>query len=182
MVPVNKNWYRTTSPGLTLVILLILGLSTFNIPAKAQFLAPPQPQNTVEKIQKKDTAIENRQFSKEFQPPRLEILTKELWEGKNVIRIKVISQAPIDDCKINFLKQRIMRTVDCVNDHGNVYKALIDADPPYQIVDVTARDIYGDSSATSFRLNVSTQSVYLHQIWNMLSGLFSSMSDTFVKK
>ena len=182
MATVNKNWCRVTGPSSTLVLFLILGLSTLNIPAKAQFLAPPQPQNSDEKIEKKDTAIENRQFPKEFQPPRLEMLTKGLWEGKNVIRIKVISQAPIDDCKINFLKQRNIRTVDCVNDHGNIYKALVDAEPPYQILDVTARDIYGDGSAINFRLNVSTQSVYQHQIWNLLSGFFSSMSDTFVKR
>ena len=95
-----------------------LGLSTFNISAKGQFLAPPTPQNSDENIEKKDQTIENRQFPKEFKPPRIEMLTKELWEGKNVLRVKVISQAPIDDCKINFLKQRNIRTVVCVNDHG----------------------------------------------------------------
>ncbi len=182
MPTVNNNWCGLTGPRLTLILLLILGLSTLNISAKAQFLAPPQPQNSDEKIEKKDQAIENRQFPKEFQPPRLEILSKELWEGKNVIRLKVISQAPIDDCKINFLKQRNTRTVDCVNDHGNIYKGLVDADPPYQILNVTARDIYGYSSGISLRLNVSAQSVYQHHIWNLVSGFFSSIDDIFVKK
>ena len=59
---------------------------------------------------------------------------------------------------------------------------LVDAEPPYQILDVTARDIYGDSSAISFRPDVSAQSVYKHQIWNLLSGLFSHINDIFVKK
>ena len=77
----------------TLILLLILGLSTLNISAKSQFLAPPQPQNSDEKLEKKDQGVENRQFPKQYQPPRLELLSKELWEGKNVIRLKVVSQA-----------------------------------------------------------------------------------------
>jgi hypothetical protein len=182
MAIVNNNWCRITGPSLTLVLLLILGLSTFSISAKAQFLAPPTPQNSDENIEKMVQAAENKQFPKEFQPPRIEMLTKELWEGKNVIRIKVISQAPIDDCKINFLKQRNIRTVDCVNEHGNTYKGLVDAEPPTQILDVTARDLYGDSSAVSFKLDVSAQSFYQHKIWNLLTGLFTPISNTFVKK
>src|SRR5215831_17556134 len=111
MTTENKNCCRITGTSPILVLLLlIVGLSTFSIAAKAQFLPPPSPQsqNADEKIVKKDNAIENKQFPKEFQPPRLEMLTKDLWEGKNVIRVKIMSQAPIDDCKINFLKQQIM--------------------------------------------------------------------------
>ena len=51
------------------------------------------------------------QFPKVFQPPIIEVMTDPLTEGKNVFRINITSEAPIEDCKITFKKDEIKRIV-----------------------------------------------------------------------
>jgi hypothetical protein len=61
-------------------------------------------------------------------------------------RLNIASEACINNCKVVYVRDGAKKVVDCVNDHNTVYKALIDADPPSQTVEIYARDIYGDST------------------------------------
>jgi hypothetical protein len=137
--------------------------------------APPRP--TLDKeIEDKENVIEKRQFPTAFQPPTVKVITELLKEGKNVIRINASSDAAINYCKITFSKEATKRTVDCVEDKGSIYKALIDAKPPYQTVEIQVRDIYGDSTTSIEKLNVASQQPILNQIWNLLVQLFSTVN------
>lgn len=105
------------------------------------------------------------------EPPNVELLTKQLIQGKNVIKVNITSQSGIKDCKISYNKQGKIKTVDCVNDHDTVYKALIDAYPPFQTLQIYTCDINGDTTYSVGRLSVVPQSSILDLIWNSLSHL-----------
>ena len=177
----KANFYKRVQTSLFLMLILILGHLTFlesNVKVNAQnFLPPPPPPAPDNKIGNEDKVIPNsKQYSSQFQAPTIDVITKELRQGKNVIRISVTSEAQINFCKIKFFKQdATLKTVDCVKDHGSVYKGLVDAKPPYQILEVHARDVYGDSASSVKRLNVFPQLPIQDQIWNLLSGLMASM-------
>jgi hypothetical protein len=152
--------------------LLILG--NF-IEVTAQFISIPPPPSSDTKIANKDKTVKNGQFSSPRQPPDVEVLTKELTQGKNVIKIKITSEAGIDYCKIKYIKEGSMKPGDCVNDHNNIYKALIDANTPLQTIEVYVIDIYGDSTSISKKLNVVPQSSILDLIWNNLLHFLYSL-------
>ncbi|MGC2573629.1 MAG: hypothetical protein WA364_19105 [Candidatus Nitrosopolaris sp.] len=105
------------------------------------------------------------------EPPKVELLTKDLKQGKNVIRVNITSEAGINNCKVVYVRDSAKKVVDCVNDHNTVYKALINADPPSQTVEIYARDIYGDSTDNIEKLNVIPQPPILDLIWNSLSHI-----------
>jgi hypothetical protein len=177
----KANFYKRVQTSLFLMLVLILGHLTVlgsNVKVNAQiFLLPPPPPTPDNKIRNEEKMIPNsKQYSSQFQPPTIDLITKELRQGKNVIRINVISEAQINYCKIKFFKQdATLKTVDCVKDHGSMYKGLVDAKPPYQILEVHARDIYGDSTSSVKSLKVIPALPIQDQIWNLLSGLMASM-------
>jgi hypothetical protein len=147
------------------------------VAVNAQYLLASPPLPTLDKeIKDKENAIQKGQFPTAFQPPTVEVITKALKEGKNVIRINASSEAAINYCKITFSKEATKRTVDCVQDKGSIYKALIDAKHPYQTVEIQVRDIYGDSTTSIEKLNVASQLPIPNQIWNLLAQLFSAVN------
>ena len=155
-----------------LFVLLIL---TNFIEVSAQFISIPPPPPSATKIDNKGKTVESGQFPNARQPPNVEVLTKELTQGKNVIKVKITSEAGIDYCKIKYLKQGSMKTVDCVNDQNNIYKSLIDANIPLQTIEVYVIDIYGDSTTISKKLNVIPQSSILDLVWNNLLHFLYSL-------
>ena len=158
------------------VAILLIYNNSIMVKVKAQLLpGPPLRTSDSQDTRDKENLVQNKQFLTEFQPPEIEFLTKALNEGKNVIKINVSSEAGIEDCKITFTKEQTKKTIDCIQDRGSIYKALIDAKPPSQTVEVHARDIYGDSSFSIEMLNVAIKPSLQSQIWNLLNGLLSSL-------
>jgi hypothetical protein len=157
-----------------ITICLIVNSLTPTIGATAQSLPPPVPNMRVDDS---EVQTEGRQFQfpKSFQPPVIEVMTEELRDGKNVFRMNITSEAPIKYCNITFTKGDIERTEDCVRDIGTVFKVLIDAKQPYQIVHIHARDIYGDSSSIVEKLRVLPQLTINEAIWNSLSSLLGNV-------
>jgi hypothetical protein len=150
--------------------------------ADAQLLPPPSVSTFNEHhVIDKESAVRNdsRQLPPVLEPPSIEVLTKVLHEGKNVIRINVSSEAEIDYCSISFLKESIKKTVDCVEDKGSIYKGLVEANPPYQPIEISARDVYGDSSFRVEIIDVVPREPILNQVWNMINGLFSAVHSPF---
>jgi hypothetical protein len=156
--------------------LLNDSISTVNVSAQLVPLPPAMPNlNSQDDLAENKDAIRTRQLPAGFQPPVIEILTKVLKEGKNVIRVNVSSEAEINYCIISFPRGDEKRIADCVQDKGSVYKGLIDANPPSQIVEVHAKDTYGDSAFGVERINVVPQGSVLNQVWNLVQGLYSTL-------
>lgn len=71
-------------------------------------------------------------------------------------------------CKTTFTKGGLLKTGDCVANGEIVFKALIDAKPPYQTVNVNARDIYRNRSAIVEKLAVLPPPSIIETFWNTL--------------
>jgi hypothetical protein len=169
-IRLSSMWVLTTST------ICILAMSLLFTPSlSAQFLPPPPvPNLNVEDDDKNQIKEKEFQFPKTFQPPVIEFMNEVLRDGKNVFKINITSEAPIENCKIKFIKGEVQKTVDCVKDTGTIYKALVDATQPDQTVYINASDIYGDSSSTFKRLTVLPQLTFTEAIWNSLSSMIDS--------
>lgn len=169
-----------TSLCLCIAIWLLLVFSYTNASVSGQFLPPPPPIPDQNMGGNRPPLVENDfQFPKAFQPPSIGIITKDLSEGKNVFKINLTSEAPIENCKITFTKGDLIKTEDCVADRGTVFKALIDAKPPYQTVNIYARDIYGDSSSTVEKIHVVPTPTLFESIWYSLNQMGNLTNQLF---
>lgn len=178
----NDN-FRKLRPSIRLPSMWVLATTTICVLAisllatpslSAQFLPPPVPNLNIEDDDKDQIREKEFQFPKAFQPPVIEFINEVLRDGKNVFKINITSEAPIENCKIKFTKGEVQKTVDCVKDTGTIYKALVDAIQPYQTVYINASDIYGDSSSTVKKLTVLPQLTFAEVIWNSLSFMIDS--------
>jgi hypothetical protein len=149
-------------------LMAALLISNKFIEASAQLISIPPPPPSDAKIANEGKNVETSHFPSARQPPNVEVLTKDLREGKNVIKVRITSDAGIDYCKIKYTKLSGMKTVDCVNEQNNIYKALIDANAPSQTIEVYVSDIYGDSTNSVKKLNVITQPSIVDLLWNNL--------------
>lgn len=155
-------------------IILLMMISVGVSYTGAQMIPLPVPELRIQDSFKGEIGERELQFPKVFQPPIIEVMTDPLTEGKNVFRINITSEAPIEDCKITFMRDEIKKTEDCVEDTGSVFKALIDAKEPYQTVQVDARDLYGDSSTMVKKLQVVSQPSIADALGSSLNNLLGS--------
>ena len=168
----NLRWLpRFSSLCLFSIVCLLVVFSYTTLNVNGQFFPPPPPPvtNLNSESNGAPTIEKNFQFPKAFMPPSIEIMTTVLNEGKNVFKLNITSQAPIENCKITFTKGELKKTEDCVTDGGTTFKALIDARPPYQTVNVYTRDIYGDSSNAMEKLSVLPSPNFFESIWNSIN-------------
>lgn len=178
----NRNRLEDSKRLTRIVIFccLLLVSSYTNASVSGQFLPPPPPISDQNMGASRPPLVERDfQFPKALQPPSIGIITKDLSEGKNVFWINITSEAPIENCKITFTKGDLKKTEDCVADRGTVFKALIDAKPPYQTVNIYARDIYGDSSSTVERIQVDPAPPLFESIWNSLNQIGNLTNQLF---
>jgi hypothetical protein len=166
-------YHKHLKVNILAIFALLFGLLILSkfIEASAQLIPVPPPPSSDAKIDNKGKNVETSTFPSARQPPNVEVLSKDLREGKNVIKVKITSEAGIAYCKIKYTKISSMKTVDCVNDQNNIYKALIDAYTPSQTIEVYVSDIYGDSTNSVKKLNVIAQPSLLDLVWNNLLHL-----------
>ena len=120
-------------------LLLMIAVSTGGRYASAQsipFLPPPFPENSPEE---EEIIAENDRA-----PPQIEILTTELHEGKNVFKVRIIDESSLRTREVKYVHDGQLRVDGLFRDQNNVYKALIDIQPPSRVVMVTASDANGN--------------------------------------
>ena len=119
-------------------LLLMIAVSTGGRYASAQsvpFLPPPFPENTPEQ----EIIAENDRA-----PPKIEILTTELHEGKNVFKVRIIDESSLRAREVKYVHNGQLRVDGLFRDQNNVYKALIDIQSPSRVVMVIASDANGN--------------------------------------
>jgi hypothetical protein len=130
--------------------------------ADAQILPLPGPfQNG--KIGEKDKAA-----STDYHPPKISLINDGLWEGKNVLRIRIADDSNINSCIISYVKEGVPKSSECVHDHDDVYKALISSSSPNQNLEIYAEDGNGNSSTKFEQLVVLKQTSFFEQIFRNL--------------
>ncbi|MEW5841000.1 MAG: hypothetical protein AB1753_08350 [Thermoproteota archaeon] len=142
---------RASSLFLLLVVLPLLpAIATVSpAPPEAEAQAPPVPPPPPP--QYGGEAEEPGGQAQQVGGISVEILTKELTDGKNVVYAKISHGAPMQTVQMSFAHQGRIKTVDMVHDLNDVYKGLADVRPPSSVIVVRAVDTGGNvGSATAW--------------------------------
>ena len=138
-------------------------------PAQAQFIHSPPPGSDSQPSHPRQVGKYNSI------PPDIEFLTTSLRQGKNVIKVKVLDDAPIDFVQIKEAKNGKVIADRMVANPNNVYKSLIDVESSSKVIVVLAFDINGNYSevAKKFDVPIVIEFDRFHKgfLWGHLSPL-----------
>jgi hypothetical protein len=154
---------------LLLQLIGIFGLLSHIGVAVAQFvpLPPPSPGTT-------NTPEQTNKIANDHQAPVIEILTSYLKAGKNVFKVRITDQSGIQVGDVRYVHNGQIRVVDLVKDLNNVYKALIDIQPPSRVIVVEATDANGNVATTVKEYSIHAAPNLFQQIENFFSGIFGT--------
>jgi hypothetical protein len=125
-------------------------------------LPPPFPENNPDQ-----TKVSENDKS----PPKIEILTSELHEGKNVFQVRITDDSSLLVREVKYVQNGQLKIDGLFRDQNNVYKALIDIQSPSRIVEVTAGDANGNMATTFKEYDIVKSQDTFTQIINMLSQI-----------
>ncbi len=123
-------------------------------------LPPPFPENRPE---------QERVAPNDRAPPLIEILTTELHEGKNVFQVRILDDSSLRTREVKYVHDGQLRVDGLFRDQNNVYKALIDIQPPSRIVMVTAGDANGNIASEHMEYDIDKPKDIFSQIMERLS-------------
>jgi hypothetical protein len=154
------------------LLLLMISVSTMGY-ARAQpmpLVPPPFPEKRPEdeKIAQNDTT-----------PPKIEILTTELHEGKNVFKVRITDDSSLRTREVKYVHDGQLRVDGLFRDQNNVYKALIDIDSPSRIVEVTAGDANGNIVSAVGEYEISKSQDIFRQIIDVVSQVINYFQNLF---
>ncbi len=142
----------------------IFGLSSFisnNMLAIAQLfpLPPPMPDTK--------SGQTTQEGKNDHRPQIIEILTKYLYQGKNVFKVKITDESSFRLREVKYVQNGLIKTAGLVRDQNDVYKALIVAQPPSAVVVVNVDDMYGNRATSAKSFNVLAAPDIFSQLWNL---------------
>jgi hypothetical protein len=158
----------------TLVVCVCLGILVFaTIPqhnygtyqfSEAQLipLPPPAPDIEPERSQNQNTSQENV-------PPVIQFVTTELANGKNVLKVNVTDASDIRLREVSFVDDGEIRTETLVYEGNNIYKALVDVNPPSAVIVINVDDIYGNEASLARSIPVKESPSIISRILDMLT-------------
>jgi hypothetical protein len=146
--------FMTTSLTAKIVVLLVPLSILLHVGQTAAQLGPvplPSPQLPSGKP-------ENNEFQESIDevrsPFKVELINKQLSEGKNVLRIQVPSDHEIINCMINYTTHSTNKITYCVKESNSSYKGLVDAEYPNQTIEVMVSDISNNTVTLLDNLSV----------------------------
>ena len=145
------------------VLLLVAAISTSGY-AGAQTIPipPPFPENSPE---------ETRIAENDKSPPKIQVLTTELHEGKNVFRVRITDDSSLAVREVKYVQNGQLRVDGLYRDQNDVYKALVDIQQPSRIVVVTVGDANGNVASTYREYELIESNDIFAQIMDVLSRI-----------
>ena len=104
-------------------------------------------------------------------PPKIEILTEELNAGKNVLRVRITDDSTLRVRDVRYVQDGQIKSEGLFRDQDDVYKGLIDIQPPSKIVVVTAGDSAGNIASTHREYEISSQRDIFKDIMDILGSI-----------
>jgi hypothetical protein len=146
------------------IVLIIVSTVRYASAQPIPLLPPPAPESTPEppKISQNDKV-----------PPRVEILTDELHEGKNVFKVRITDNSSLTTREVKYVHDGQLRVDGLFRDQNNVYRALIDIHPPSRIVTVTVVDANGNVASSYKEYEITKPQDIFTQIIDKLSHTIS---------
>jgi hypothetical protein len=102
--------------------------------------------------------------------PMIEILTTELYEGKNVFKVRITDDSSLRTREVKYVHDGELRVDGLFRDQNNEYKALIDIHPPSRVVMVTAGDANGNIVSEYKEYEITKPRDIFTQIMDRLLG------------
>jgi hypothetical protein len=110
--------------------------------------APQLPSGSDNKKEIQDSSDEP------ISPLKVQIINKQLSEGKNVLRIQIPPEHKISNCMIYYITHSTNKVTQCVKDSSSTYKGLIDAEYPNQTIKVMVSDNFNKTVTVLSNLSV----------------------------
>jgi len=131
---------------------------------------PPFPENSegIERISQNDRW-----------PPKIEILTTELHDGKNVFEVRITDESSLRTREVRYVHDDHLRVDGLFRDQNNIYKALIDIHAPARIVEVTAGDANGNIATAFMEYNITKSQDIVWQIENIFTQVINYFKNLF---
>jgi hypothetical protein len=146
-----------------LVFITLMSLTVFHASAQSIPLPPPFPENSA---QGATTAAAN-----DRDPPKIEILTTELHEGKNVFKVRINDQSSLQIREIKYVQSGQLKIDGLFHEQSDVYDALINIHSPARIVTVTAGDVNGNTATVFREYEIKPAPDLLIEMTNLLSQI-----------
>jgi hypothetical protein len=137
--------------------------------ASGQFvpLPPPSPSTSSSSTEKGDLPPDDHKV------PIVEVMTSSLKAGKNVFKVKLTDESGIQLGDVKYIHDGKIKVVDLVKDLNDVYKALIDIQPPSRVVVIEAGDPNGNIATVVKEFSVTPDSNIFQDIQDFFSGILS---------
>jgi hypothetical protein len=145
-------------------MLIIISIVRYASAQPIPLVPPPSPQNNLEQ----QKASQNDRV-----PPKIEILTDELHEGKNVFKVRITDNSSLTTREVKYVRDGQLRVDGLFRDQNNVYKALIDIHSPSRIVTVTVADANGNVASDYKEYEITKPQDLFTQIIDKLSQTVS---------
>jgi hypothetical protein len=155
--------YSSTLKDVVFTFLLLLMVLLPRVYASAQsipMLPPPFPESSPD---------QERVAPNDRTPPVIEILTTELYEGKNVFKVRITDDSSLRTREVKYVHEGQLKVDGLFRDQNNEYKALIDIHPPSRIVTVTAGDANGNIVSAYKEYEINKPRDIFSQIMDRLS-------------
>jgi hypothetical protein len=133
-------------------------------------LPPPLPESNPD---------EERVAENDRTAPHIEILTTELHEGKNVFKVRIADESSLRTREVKYVHNGQLRVDGLFRDQNNVYKALIDIQPPSRIVTVTAGDTNGNIASEFREYEITGSQDIFSQIMDRISQTVNFFQNLF---
>ena len=158
---------------INLIVCLCLELIVFTIFSQLDYgvyqfseaqlipLPPPAPDINPEQTQNQNT-------SQDIVPPVIQFVTTELADGKNVLKVNVTDASDIIMREVSFVDDGKIRTETLVYEGNNIYKALVDVNPPSAVIVINVNDVYGNEASLAQSVPVKESPSIISRILDML--------------
>src|ERR687894_895969 len=153
-----------------LLLVLIVSAGRCALAQSFPMLPPPFPENSPQ---------EERIVENDRAPPKVEILTTQLHEGKNVFKVRITDESSLRTREVKYVHNGQLRIDGLFRDQNNVYKALIDIEPPSRIVMVTAGDANGNIVSDFREYEITESQDIFTQVINRLSQMLAYFQNLF---
>ena len=126
-------------------------------------LPPPSPSsNTIDKTNKAPN---------DNKAPVIQPLTTEIKAGKSVFKVRISDESGLQLGQIKYVHDGRIVTADLVKEQNDVYKALIDVQPPSRIIVIDAADQNGNVATVVKEYSILPSPDILKGIENFFSSI-----------
>ncbi len=151
------------------VYIFITALSLVTVhSATAQLipLPPPSPSSS--------TTDNTNQAPNDNKAPVIQPLTTEIKAGKSVFKVRISDESGLQLGQIKYVHEGRIVTADLVKEQNDVYKALIDVQPPSRIIVIDAADQNGNVATVVKEYSILPGPDILKGIENFFSSIGKS--------